>query len=66
MDNDFIALSDAAISLKLPYQNAHRLLLTGRLQGERRGGRWFVTARSTKQVREESERESERRAHASA
>lgn len=37
-----IGLAEAAVRLRIPYQDAHRLLLTGRLAGEKRGGRWFV------------------------
>jgi len=37
-----IGLAEAAQRLKLPYQDAHRLLLTGALRGEKRKGRWFV------------------------
>ena len=37
-----IPLADAAQLLRLPYQNAHRLVLIGTLAGEKLGGRWFV------------------------
>jgi hypothetical protein len=37
-----IGLAEAAAKLGVPYQDAHRLLLTGRLTGEKRGGRWYV------------------------
>ena len=37
-----IGLAEAAAHLKIPYQNAHRLLLTGVLRGEKIGSRWFV------------------------
>jgi len=39
-----IGLAEAAHKLAVPYQDAHRLLLTGKLRGEKRGGRWFVVA----------------------
>ena len=37
-----IGLAEAALHLGIPYQNAHRLLLTGQLRGEKRGSRWYV------------------------
>ena len=37
-----IGLAEAAQRLGLPYQNCHRLLLTGELRGEKREGRWYV------------------------
>ncbi len=37
-----IGLAEAAQKLRLPYQNCHRLLLTGELRGEKREGRWYV------------------------
>ena len=37
-----IGLAEAAQRLRLPYQNCHRLLLTGTLNGEKRDGRWYV------------------------
>jgi hypothetical protein len=43
MDADrMIGLAEAAQQLALPYQNCHRLLLTGQLRGEKRDGRWYV------------------------
>lgn len=46
MRDRVLPLPDAAMRLKAPYPVAMRLLLTGRLEGERRGSRWFVTAES--------------------
>jgi hypothetical protein len=37
-----IGLAEAAQKLKVAYWEAHRLLLTGRLRGEKRGARWYV------------------------
>jgi len=37
-----IGLAEAAQLLRIPYQDCHRLLLTGSLRGEKRGGRWFI------------------------
>jgi len=40
--DEMIGLAVAAAKLRLPYQDAHRLVLTGRLVGEKQGGRWYV------------------------
>ena len=40
---EMIGLAEAAQRLRLPYQDAHRLLLTGKLRGEKRKGRWYVS-----------------------
>ena len=42
MEEMMIGLAEAAAQLRLPYQNAHRLVLTGQLTGEKRGSRWYV------------------------
>lgn len=42
MEELMIGLAEAAAKLSVPYQDAHRLLLTGKLAGEKRGSRWFV------------------------
>jgi hypothetical protein len=47
-----IGLAEGAQRLGLPYQDAHRLLLTGVLQGVKRGGRWFVTRESVERVQQ--------------
>ena len=39
-----IGLAEAAQRLRVPYQNCHRLLMTGVLRGEKRDGRWYVHA----------------------
>lgn len=41
-----LGLAEAAKELGLPYQDAHRLLLTGELEGDKRCGRWWVTRAS--------------------
>jgi Rad3-related DNA helicase len=41
-EKPMIGLAEAAQRLRLPYQNCHRLLLTGQLRGEKRNGRWYV------------------------
>ena len=43
-------LAEAAVRLKVPYQDAHRLLLTGKLKGEKHGGRWIVTVESLERL----------------
>ncbi len=50
MGKDVIGLAEAAARLKIPYQDAHRLLLTGKLRGEKRGGRWFVALRDVQRL----------------
>lgn len=45
-----IGLAEAAHRLGIAYQDAHRLLLTGRLHGEKRGNRWFVRAEDVETV----------------
>ncbi len=42
MKEVMIGLAEAAVELGLPYQDTHRLLLTGKIGGEKRGSRWFV------------------------
>lgn len=39
---EMIGLAEAAQQLGIPYQNAHRLVLTGVLKGEKRDNRWWV------------------------
>jgi len=45
-----IGLAEAAQKLGLPYQNCHRLLLTGQLRGEKREGRWYVLAHDVERL----------------
>jgi hypothetical protein len=47
-----IGLAEAAQKLKIPYQDYHRLLLTGLLRGEKRRGRWYVLAEDVSQLAE--------------
>ena len=42
MKEAMIGLAEAAMQLGVPYQDAHRLLLTGKMSGEKRRSRWFV------------------------
>ena len=45
-----IGLAEAAQKLGLPYQNCHRLLLTGQLRGEKRAGRWYVLVHDVERI----------------
>ena len=45
-----IGLAEAAQKLGLPYQNCHRLLLTGQLRGEKREGRWYVLVQDVERI----------------
>jgi hypothetical protein len=49
-DTTVIGLAEAAHMLKIPYQDCHRLVLTGRLRGEKRNGRWQVVVRDIERV----------------
>jgi len=46
-----IGLAEAAALLKRPYQDTHRLMLLGKLRGEKRGGRWFVLRKDVDRLR---------------
>jgi hypothetical protein len=46
-----IPLPDVAHRLALPWAAAWALLLRGQLQGEKRGGRWYVTTASVEKLR---------------
>jgi hypothetical protein len=39
---EVMGLAEAAQKLRIPYQDCHRLLLTGALRGEKVRGRWYV------------------------
>jgi hypothetical protein len=54
-EDEMIGLAMAAAKLKIPYQDAHRLLLVGRLTGEKRGGRWFVRVADVERLLRERE-----------
>jgi hypothetical protein len=43
-DRRTVRLTEAAAYLRVPYQTAHRYVLTGVLQGELHNGRWLVDA----------------------
>ena len=53
MTEDRIPLVEAAIYLKSPYQDVHRLLLTGKIRGEKSRGRWSVSMEDVERVRRE-------------
>jgi len=50
MKEVMIGLAEAAMHLGVPYQDAHRLLLTGKIRGEKRGSRWFVQVVDVKKL----------------
>lgn len=52
-----MGLAEAAARLRIPYQDAHRLLLTGRIIGRKRGGRWFVSVAAVDNLAREAEHE---------
>lgn len=56
-DTTMIGLAEAALWLRMPYQDTHRLLLTGQLTGEKRGGRWYVHTVSVTRLRETREQD---------
>jgi hypothetical protein len=45
---DMISLTEAAKRLSISWERAWRALLSGNLEGEKRHGRWYVTARSVR------------------
>jgi predicted site-specific integrase-resolvase len=50
MKSVWLDLVTASARLRVPWHTAHRWVLIGRLQGERRGNRWFVAERSVRKV----------------
>lgn len=52
---DAIGLAECAQLLAIPYQEAHRLLLVGRLSGVKRGGRWVCSRESVERLLRERE-----------
>ena len=48
-----IDLVSAAARLRVPWHKAYRYVLTGRLTGERRDGRWFVDLASIDRLERE-------------
>jgi hypothetical protein len=53
---DVMSLVDACRELGIAYPAGYRLLLTGALVGERRGGRWVVSCGSVARVARETEK----------
>ena len=41
-DTEMIGLAEAAALARIPYQDAHRAMLVGKLRGQKKGQRWFV------------------------
>jgi hypothetical protein len=48
-----LPLPDAAVRLRLTWSQIYAALLSGRLQGERRGRRWFVSEASIERVEQD-------------
>ena len=48
--NTMLGLAECAFKLRIPYQDAHRLLLVGELVGEKRGKRWVVSSESLERL----------------
>jgi hypothetical protein len=59
--DELLGLAVACQQLGIAYQDGHRLRLTGRLRGDKRGGRWFVNRESIERVAREREREAAER-----
>ena len=53
-----IPLADAAMRLGVSWSAAWRLLLTGKLQGRKEGGRWIVDADSLERAKAARDRAS--------
>jgi hypothetical protein len=56
-----ITLPDAAVRLRLSWSQAYGALLSGQLQGERRGRRWFVSEGSVTRLLTANSREATER-----
>lgn len=50
-------LALAAQRLGVPYQDAHRMVLIGKLRGQKRGGRWYVLVSDVERLLADRERE---------
>jgi Helix-turn-helix domain len=48
-----IGLPEAAQRLRIPYQDCHRLVLTGVLRGRKRGNRWLVEVEDLERLAED-------------
>jgi hypothetical protein len=53
MGDEEVRLVEAAVKLGASYNQTLRLVLVGRLKGQRRDGRWFVDARDLERFRRE-------------
>ncbi len=50
-DERMIGLAEAAAALRIPYQDAHRLLMVGTLEGKKVRGRWLVLVDCVERLR---------------
>lgn len=49
----WVTVSEAAVALRLPHQNVHRLVQLGQLRAERVGSRWRVWQRDVARLARE-------------
>ena len=52
-----ISLPQAAQRLRIPWRAAWEKIMTGAIEGEYRGGRWYIDARSVERVAAERDHE---------
>ena len=58
MGEQWISIADAAVRLRLSYNQVLRLVLIGELPGKRRGNRWVLEADAVKEMAGHRHRES--------
>ena len=56
MHTRVVDLVEAAVQLRVTYQKVYRLVISGRLKGERRDGRWFVDSADLDRLVSESDK----------
>ena len=52
-----MGLAEAGVRLRLPYQSVHRLLLIGKIRGEKIGSRWAVRVEDVDRLLRERQRD---------
>lgn len=57
MKAESIGLAEAAQLLRMPYQEAHNLVMTGVLRAKKRKGRWWVRAQDVDRLASSHERD---------
>lgn len=58
MGEQWISIADAAVRLRLSYNQILRFVLIGELSGKRRGNRWVVEANAVKEMAAHRHKES--------